>query len=214
VTGIEFAVRRAIAADVAGVGAVMADAFADYPWTRWTVAQDNHVGRIAQLQALMAGEVVLPYGELWVVERDEQLIAAAAWMRPDVEVPQYIWRDIEQRSLELAGDRADQFASAEELAATLRPAAAHWYLGGVGVRGDAQGLGLGAAVLAPVLGRPEAVGQLMYLETSTAANVRFYRRRGFEVTGELTIPGGGPPVWAMSRTAAGLQHLPGQSGQM
>ncbi|MCU1690530.1 MAG: GCN5-related N-acetyltransferase [Jatrophihabitantaceae bacterium] len=181
----------------------MADAFADYPWTRWTVAHDNHVGRIAQLQTLMAGEVVLPYGELWVAERNGALVAAAAWMRPDVEVPQYIWRDIEHQSVELAGDRSEQFSSAEALAATLRPATSHWYLGGVGVRTSAQGSGLGAAVLEPVLGRDGLADDLMYLETSTRANVEFYRRRGFVVSGQLTVPGGGPGVWAMTRVASG-----------
>lgn len=192
-------VRLATAADVPEIGAVMADAFADYPWTRWTVADDDHLARIAELQRLMASEVVLPYGELWVAELDSVLLAAAMWMRPDVEVPQYIWRDIEQRSVELAGDRAPQFLSAEALAATLRPSPPHWFLGGVGVRRTEQGAGIGAAVLEPVLGRDGPGGRLMYLETSTAANVRFYRRLGFAVSGELTVPEGGPDVWAMTR---------------
>lgn len=193
-------VRRATRDDVPAIGAVMADAFADYPWTRWTVAHDDHAGRIAQLQSLTAAEVVLPYGELWVAERDSELLAAALWMRPDLDVPQYVWRDIEARSLELAGDRAEHFHSAEALAATLRPSRPHWYLGGVGVRAAAQGSGVGAAVLQPVLERPSTADELMYLETSTPANVQFYRRRGFAVSGELTVPGGGPPVWGMART--------------
>lgn len=192
-------VRLATAADVPEIGTVMADAFADYPWTRWTVADDDHLARIAELQRLMASEVVLAYGELWVAELDSVLLAAAMWMRPDVEVPQYIWRDIEQRSLMLAGDRAEQFQRAEQVAATLRPPEPHWYLGGVGVRRCAQGTGVGSSVLAPVLARDAAAGQLMYLETSTAANVRFYRARGFVVSGELTVPDGGPDVWAMTR---------------
>lgn len=192
-------VRRATAADVGDVGAVMAEAFADYPWTRWIVAGDNHGARIAALQRLVAAEVVLPYGELWVAEVDGALAAAALWLRPDSAVPQYVWRDVEAQSIELAGDRGAQFAGAEALAATLRPADPHWYLGGVGVRPAHQGAGLGAAVLAPVLERADTADEPMYLETSTPANVGFYRRRGFAVTGELTIPDGGPPVWGMSR---------------
>lgn len=206
-------VRPATAADVPEVGAVVADAFADYPWTRWTVAHDDHPGRIAKLQRLMAAEVVLPYGELWVGEREGALIAAALWMRPDVDVPQYIWRDIEHRSMELAGDRAEQFQSAEELAATLRPSQPHWFLGGVGVRHSAQGKGVGAAVLEPVLGRDGLADQLMYLETSTAANAQFYRRRGFTVSGELTVPGGGPDVWAMTRAASNSAGPGGSCGR-
>ncbi|MGE4363035.1 MAG: GNAT family N-acetyltransferase, partial [Mycolicibacterium sp.] len=34
------------------------------------------------------------------------------------------------------------------------------------------------------------------------SNVPYYLRFGFEVTGELTIPGGGPTMWQMWRRPA------------
>jgi hypothetical protein len=40
------------------------------------------------------------------------------------------------------------------------------------------------------------------LDTSTAGNVRFYARHGFEVADELDIPEGGLHVWIMRREPA------------
>jgi hypothetical protein len=38
-----------------------------------------------------------------------------------------------------------------------------------------------------------------YLETSTEANVAWYRHHGFEVQHEVRPVAGGPPVWTMWR---------------
>lgn len=94
------------------------------------------------------------------------------------------------------------------LPATLRLLAAiekrhprepHWYLGVLGTEPDRQGRGLGSAVLRPVLERCDAEGVPAYLESSKETNVPFYRRHGFEVTGEVHAPGGGPTLWLMWR---------------
>jgi GNAT superfamily N-acetyltransferase len=78
------------------------------------------------------------------------------------------------------------------------PAEPHWYLGILGTIPAAQGQGLGAAVMAPVLDRCDDEGVGAYLESSKARNVPYYRRYGFEVTEELHLPGG-PTVWLMWR---------------
>ncbi|MEM9150698.1 MAG: GNAT family N-acetyltransferase [Cyanobacteria bacterium P01_F01_bin.3] len=57
----------------------------------------------------------------------------------------------------------------------------HWYLGMLGVSPECQGQGIGGKLLQPVLERADRTNMPCYLETTTAAAVRFYQRHGFEV---------------------------------
>ena len=86
----------------------------------------------------------------------------------------------------------------------LRDAAAppgHWYLLLLGVEPDAQGTGLGRALMAPLLAEADAAGRAVYLETSTPSNLPYYRRHGFEVVGERQVPGA-HRYWGMARPPA------------
>lgn len=74
----------------------------------------------------------------------------------------------------------------------------HFYLAVLGTRPDRQGAGVGAALMAPVLGMCDDQGIGAYLESSKESNIPYYRRHGFEVAGEVTFPGG-PTVWPMWR---------------
>ncbi|HEX3947296.1 MAG TPA: GNAT family N-acetyltransferase [Acidimicrobiales bacterium] len=80
----------------------------------------------------------------------------------------------------------------------IHPKEPHWYLATLGTDPPRQGQGIGSALLAPVLRRCDLDGVRAYLESSKADNVPFYRRHGFEVTGEVRLAGG-PPVWTMWR---------------
>ncbi len=42
-------VRAAVHDDVPVAAAVLADAFPDHPWTRWTVDADDHTRRLTEL---------------------------------------------------------------------------------------------------------------------------------------------------------------------
>jgi GNAT superfamily N-acetyltransferase len=198
-------VRRGARDDLDGVARVLGDAFADYPWTRWTVGADRRRERIEGLQRLVAEEIVLPFGEVWVGEVSgpgvgPRIVAAALWMRPDSVVPERVQSAVAERAAKLHGDRLAASQSAEAIAATLRPAAPHWYLGAVGVDPADQRRGYASAVLEPVLAR--AVDIPVHLETSTSRNVAMYGRRGFQVTAATQIPAAGPPLWAMTRPAS------------
>jgi ribosomal protein S18 acetylase RimI-like enzyme len=78
------------------------------------------------------------------------------------------------------------------------PRESHWYLPQIGVDPTAQGQGLGAALMRHALHRCDREQALAYLEASTAQNVLFYQRLGFEVITEIEI-GAAPRITPMLR---------------
>ena len=194
-------VRRATIEDLQCLSTTLALAFADYPWTSWTVAADEHHHRLTGLFAMNIREFGLKLGEVWVTE---DYAAVAVWMPPDEagdeakgsgDGPTASLR-VEREAL--IGDRLPQAEEAGTLVEAHRPTAPHWYLVSMGTRPDRQGRGLGSVVLAPVLERCDAERVPAYTETSAPRNVGFYHRHGFEVYAELDVPDG-PHVWLMWR---------------
>lgn len=194
-------VRRATIEDLPRLGTTLARAFADYPWTNWTVAADDHHHRLTGLFAMDVREFGLKLGEVWVTE---DCAAVAVWMPPDDtgdeaggsgDDPTTSSRPEHEA---LVGDRLPQAEEAGAFVEAHRPKTPHWYLASMGTLPDRQGQGLGSVVLAPVLERCDAEGVPAYTETSAPRNVGFYRRHGFEITSELDVPGG-PHVWLMWR---------------
>jgi hypothetical protein len=49
------------------------------------------------------------------------------------------------------------------------------------------------------LDRVDAEHAPAYLESSKHANIAYYQRFGFDVTGEIVVPDGGPTLWPMWR---------------
>jgi ribosomal protein S18 acetylase RimI-like enzyme len=65
----------------------------------------------------------------------------------------------------------------------------HWYLLAIGTRPNAQGTGLGGALVELGTAQADKARIRCYLETATESNVAFYRKRGFEVTGQTEVYG-------------------------
>lgn len=196
-----FDVRRIGSDEVAEAAEVLAEAFTGYPWMTWTVAADRHRERLAGLFRITLAEVGLPYGDVWAATTGHGALAAVAvWLRPDRPVPDRLWESLAPREAELAGDRYAAMRAADAACASLRDDSPAFFLATVGVRPERQNAGLGAAVLRPGLDEADRCGLPARLETSTPANIRFYERLGFAVTGTTTVADGGPQVWAMRRT--------------
>ena len=79
------------------------------------------------------------------------------------------------------------------------PAEPHYYLAVVGVAPEAQGRGLGVAVLQPILDRCDETRTPAWLESTSAKNHSFYRRLGFEQADEEVFPGGPTMTWFARR---------------
>jgi GNAT superfamily N-acetyltransferase len=79
------------------------------------------------------------------------------------------------------------------------PEEPHWYLAVIGSDTAVRGKGYGQALMRSRLDRVDAEHAPAYLESSKAENVPYYQRFGFEVTGEIVVPDGGPTLWPMWR---------------
>ena len=191
-------VRPAGPDDVPAAAEILADAFTDHPWTRWTVDADDHARRLSRLFRLDLGAVALPYGHVDIGTTPEGPATDAVWL-PSVAVPDHVWTGIGSATAELAGSRAAAAAAAEAALAPHRPTEEHVLLASLGVVRSQQGRGLGTAALAPGLDRADRDGSPVCLETSAEANVRFYRRLGFTVTGIVDLPDDGPRTWLLRR---------------
>ena len=80
----------------------------------------------------------------------------------------------------------------------VHPTEPHWYLAILGTATDHQGKGVGSALIDPILAKCDAEGVPAYLESSKESNIPFYKRHGFEVTGEVTAKNV-PTLWPMWR---------------
>ena len=61
---------------------------------------------------------------------------------------------------------------------------------------------MGTALIAPGLERADAEGAPVYLETQRESNIPYYRRFGFELTDQISLPDS-PPLWLMWREPRG-----------
>lgn len=194
--------RRAADAERDPVADILTDAFVDEPGLNWWLKQGAQKQRArARFFRAVVRDVVSPRRELWM-SGDE---AAAVWCPPGAAAFEMsplkellltpFWLAIAGRE---GMRRAASFGAA---LAEHHPEVPHAHLVFLGVRGRAQGRGLGSALLKAGLAAVDAAGLPAYLEATLERNVRLYLRHGFEVTAEFDAPGGGPHVWAMVRPA-------------
>lgn len=139
-----------------------------------------------------------------VARRNGEIVGAAVWYPPGQAKLTF------RRQLQALPSLAKVFAAAPASFARFarlgselekrHPAQPHMYLSALGVSPAWHAQGVGSALLDIGTARADAQGLLCYLETFSEANVRFYRRHGFEVVGQGSdlIPGG-PPFWFMTR---------------
>lgn len=183
-------VRPATPADLSAAARVLAAAFDDYPWTRWTLPEEGYAERLEEIQHLYLSHAL----EQGIVMVDSQVRAVAAFLPPAASAPA---EQTQQRVAELHGSR---LAALLELAL---PAASEgcWTLETVGVDPAYQGIGLGTAVVAEGLATIDRSRAPVALETSDDKNLRLYQRLGFATSATTRIPDG-LIVYSMNRAAA------------
>lgn len=195
-------VRPAETADIRVLADVLADAFEDDPLMSWILP--DAAGRRARLARLFAAEVRchhLAGGGVEVAQGDDGVIAGAALWDPPGRWKQSVWAFVRifPALVRALGSRAMVGAEVDNALAKAHPEAPHWYLATIGTGASARGGGYGKALLNSRLTRCDRDRIPAYLESSKGENIPYYNRFGFEVTGELVMPGGGPTVYPMVR---------------
>lgn len=222
-------VRRASAADVPELARMLARAFLDDPVASWAWKPDHL--RLHALERFQAARIrqLIDGQEIWTTD---DLSSAALWAPPGR------WKMTLRETAELVPCflRPSLFARMplvalgwEKLERAHPRKPPHLYLAVLGTDPEAQGRGLGSAVLGGVLAQcdrdgagalPESseedqhnryAGMPAYLESSKESNVPFYERFGFRVIGEHRLIRG-PKMWEMWRDPPGrpLTMFPGR----
>ncbi|WP_067676010.1 GNAT family N-acetyltransferase [Nocardia miyunensis] len=196
-------VRPAIASDVPELARVLGAAFADDPIISWLVP-DSRVRprRAGYMFAAMVRHQFLPGGGVDVAfDETGRMLGTAVWAPPggwqtsgpaQLRMLPGVVRAFRGR-MRVAGEMADRMAQ-------HHPAEPHWYLAFIGTHPDARGRGFGHALLAPRLAHCDETACPAYLESSKQENIAYYERFGYDLTGELNITDGGPPMWPMWRS--------------
>jgi GNAT superfamily N-acetyltransferase len=191
-------VRKATLDDVPELAKALALAFDGDPPMQWFLPDPaTRVERARRLFDVMLRRVHLARDHCYTTD---DLAGGALW------VPPGSWRlgVVEQVAL-LPGmlrvfgrglGRAQRGLSVME---SGHPRERHFYLDSLGVVPERQGRGLGSALMRPVLERCDADGVPAYLNAGSVRSRDLYRRHGFAVTEEFSLPDGGPPLWRMWR---------------
>lgn len=131
---------------------------------------------------------------------DPKGLGAASWLGPGHKLqwpitPGNLWR-----MLRVIGPRGFfRFAMSGLTTARFHPGEPHYYLFLIGVVPQAQGKGVGSALISPVLRRCDEQNLPAYLENSKPENLAFYQGHGFQVIDRIHFARGAPPVWLMWR---------------
>jgi len=126
--------------------------------------------------------------------------AAALWDPPNQ------WQETRRGQLAMTptflrvfGLRSMQGRAVQELMKRVHPEEPHWYLAVIGSDPTVRGKGFGQVLMESRLHRVDAENAPAYLESTKHQNIGYYQRFGFEVTGEIVLPDGGPVMWPMWR---------------
>lgn len=198
---------KASPADIAAVADDLSAAFKDDPQFDWFMRDDARrpTERLKFFRMLLS-EIALPDG---VVTRPLTGGAVSIWLPSEALGPNPIWQELRALPSILAATGFARFgrivAMREAMDKHHPMARPHAYLWFLGVRPEAQGLGVGSRMLAAGLKAVDEQGRHAFLESSNVANVPLYRRFGFEVVEEYRARPDAPPIWAMWREARPAQ---------
>jgi GNAT superfamily N-acetyltransferase len=191
-------VRPAQPEEAEGIAVAMARAFADDPAMGFLLGPGRREERLTRFFSVELEVVGFPHEVIWTTDG---LLGGAIWARPGH------WRVPVAATVKETPAMLGVFGRRLALAlwTRLRMERVHpgkpesWYLAAIGLDPSQQGRGLGSALMQPMLDRMDDEGTPAYLEASSTRSRALYERHGFETTGEIRLPRGGPSIWPMWR---------------
>lgn len=196
--------RPATRADVGGLSRTLGRAFFDDPVMCWMLPDaDQRRRKLHKLFSALTRHHHLAQGGVEVVADIANVIGGAALWDPPGK-----WRQTRGEELRAMPGLLLAFGRSmkrglvlEEMMKKAHPEEPHWYLAIIGSDPDVRGKGYGQALMSSRLDRCDAEHAPAYLESSNPDNVPYYQRFGFEITGEITPPGGPTliPMWRPAR---------------
>jgi ribosomal protein S18 acetylase RimI-like enzyme len=195
--------RAATWADAEPLAQTMARAYSDDPLTCFILPDEaTRNVKLPRLFRLLF-KLGLPYGACEVTSGYE---AAALWRPPNqwhIPIWQYITNGAEFLGLFGVGGAARVMGFMGHIE-KRHPQKPHWYLQAIGTDPTSQGKGFGGVIIRHQLANADASALPAYLESSKESNIPIYASFGFEVTGEIKLPGGPTiyPMWRKPRAPA------------
>ena len=197
------AVRRATRDDIDACASVLATAFQEDPGT--VLFEPDDARRAAIMPRFFRAFVMASLDEDGdLVVSGDPVEGIACWFGPDQHSPspdamgrsgfgdvlEYAGPDASQRLLAMVGELDAQHERLTD--------GRHLRLDFLGVTPASQGSGIGSALIEHGHRWADNLGIPCYLDTFTQENVRYYRRRGYEMAGEFTV-GDGIPAYGLLR---------------
>jgi GNAT superfamily N-acetyltransferase len=189
--------------DVRTAGQVLARAFFDDPVTAWMVPDSGTRAKGLRRGFTTLGRLhFLPRGGSEVATRQGEIGGATMWDPPGQRKSSRLEQLLMMPGMLWAfGRRAPAMEQLMELMEENHPEEPHWYLMIIGTDPTVRGAGFGQALMNSRLQRCDEEHAPAYLEASKPELPAYYMRFGFEVTGEIQLPNGGPKMWPMWRAA-------------
>ncbi len=148
--------------------------------------------RAQLLETLAAG----PHAVAATEDATGEVLGVALWQAPSTGPTRWSMAKNLPAYLRMLGRRFPDAVRTSATEARHRPRVPHWYLGYLGTRPAARGRGVGTALIRYGLDRAERADVGAYLESSSRANVDFYRTLGFVEMGRIPAAGT-EPTYAM-----------------
>ena len=185
--------------------AVLGSAFAEYDLLRYYYPDKIERSSIAETFCFIALSVCLRYGEVYA--SSAKLEGISAWLPPGkapfglLQIMRSVPLSVLYKFGRQGAKRMQDYGKyVDTLHHKLVPYP-HWYLQIIGVDPAYQGQGISSRLIKPMLERIDREHMPCYVETNTEKNVSIYRRFGFEVVSEDTMPGTDVTNFAMLRKA-------------